>query len=294
MPIMPIILAERWICRSCNFTIQPKMTHFAGQFVLAKSRVSVIVPPSRYWVDAPLQGLRMAAIAMQIVRRQWLLLILCSIAALGSGGCADMDILPTWVPFQGTISDTLPGVVTPAQRIAELHKWQAEAAKASPQQKQSISEQLVNSIRTEKDALIRTEIIRTLGAYPSAAADGILKLAMNDPDIQVRIAACDGWGKHHDDQAVELLGAAMSSDVASEVRLTAIKSLGETRNPAATKPLGDALNDTDPAMQYLAVQSLKKVSGKDFGNDVNRWQQYLRTGTPPPPPTLAERLRQWF
>jgi HEAT repeat protein len=231
---------------------------------------------------------------MQIVRRQRLLLTLCGIAALGIGGCADMDILPTWVPFQGAVSDPLPGVVTPAQRIAELRKWSAEAAKATPQQKQAISEQLAVSIRTEKDPLIRAEIIRTLGAYPSASADGILKAAMNDPDTEVRIAACDAWGKRHDDQAVELLGAAMNGDVASEVRLTAAKALGDTQNPAAVKPLGNALTDADPAMQYLAVLSLKKVTGKDFGNDVNRWQQYVRDGTPPPPPSWAERLRQWF
>jgi HEAT repeat protein len=204
-----------------------------------------------------------------------------------------MDILPTWFPFQGEISDKLPGVVTPAQRIAELRKWSAEAAKATPQQRQAISEQLAASIRTEKDPLIRVEIIRTLGAYSSASADGVLKAAMNDPDTQVRLAACDAWGKRHDDQAVELLAAAMNGDVASEVRQTAVRALGDTKNPAAVKPLGNALSDADPAMQYLAVLSLKKVTGKDFGDDVNRWQQYVR-GETPPPPSWAERIRQWF
>jgi HEAT repeat protein len=231
---------------------------------------------------------------MQMIGRQWLLLSLCGIAALVGGGCADMDIFPTWVPFQGDISDSLPGVVTPAQRIAELRTWSAEAAKATPQQKQAISEQLAAAIRTEKDPRIRTEIIRTLGSYPSATADGILKAAMNDPDKEVRLAACDAWGKRHDDQAVELLAAAAGGDVASEVRLSAVKSLGNTRNPAAVKPLGNALSDADPAMQYLAVLALKNVTGKDFGNDVSRWQQYVQTGRPPPPLTFSERMRQWF
>lgn len=270
------------------------MMAVADQFVLAKAGSIVIVPPSRSWVHTPGQGLRMAAIAMHSVRRQRLWLTLCGIAALGTAGCADMDILPTWVPFQGTVSDSLPGVVTPAQRLTQLRKWSAEASQATPQQRQSISEQLAASIRTEKDPLIRTEIIRALGAYPSASADGILKAAMNDSDTQVRIAACQAWGKHHDNQAVELLATAANSDVASEVRMTAVKALGETRNPAAVKALGDALNDADPAMQYLAVLSLTKVTGQDLGNDVNRWQQYLRTGKSPPPPGMAERFRQWF
>ena len=40
-------------------------------------------------------------------------------------GCADLDILPSWLPFQGPASDTIPGVVTPAERIAELRKLSA-------------------------------------------------------------------------------------------------------------------------------------------------------------------------
>ena len=39
----------------------------------------------------------------------------------------------------------------------------------------------------------------------------------------------------------------------------------------------------------MAVLSLKKVTGKDFGNDVNRWQQYVR-GETPPPPSWGERF----
>jgi HEAT repeat protein len=230
---------------------------------------------------------------MQIARGRRFWLTFCGLAALTAAGCADLDILPSWMPFQGPASDQLPGVVAPAERIAELRKLSEKAAQASSEEKQRVSDQLATSIRTEKDPLIRLEIIRTLGRYPGASADPILKAALSDADAHVRVAACDAWGKRNDAQAVQLLAGALSGDVDADVRLAAAKALGETKGPEAAKALGEALSDADPAMQYRAVLSLKKVTGKDLGNDVNRWQQYVQ-GEPAPPPTLAERFWQLF
>ena len=106
--------------------------------------------------------------------------------------------------------------------------------------------------------------------------------------------------RHGDAQAVKLLSEALRSDVDADVRLAAAKALGETKNPAAVAALGEALTDADPAMQYRAVLSLKKVTGKDLGNDVDRWQQYVKGEQPEPtpvagraypPPVLTGRLR---
>jgi HEAT repeat protein len=235
----------------------------------------------------------MAFDAMQLIRRQRLLLTLGSLAALVLTGCAELD-LPAWVPFQGPATDTLAGVVTPAQRKEQLKKLAADAPKASPEQRQALSEQIAASIRTEQDPLIRIEILHALGAYPGPSADAVLKAAMTDHDANVRIAACEAWGQRGDDQAVEVLSTALSSDADANVRMTAAKALGATRNPSAMKPLGEALNDSDPAMQYMAVLALKQATGKDFGNNVEHWQQYVKDGTPPPPPSLTERLQRLF
>ena len=220
--------------------------------------------------------------------------MLCGLAAVTAAGCAELDFLPSWVPFQGPASDQLPGVVTPAERISELQKLSETAAGRSADEKLKVSEQLASSIRTEKDPLIRVEIIRALGRYPGPAADAILKAALSDTDTNVRVAACEAWGRRGDVQAVALLSEALRSDVQSDVRLAAAKALGETRNPAAVPALGEALADADPAMQYRAVLSLKQATGKDLGNSVDRWQQYVKGEPPAPAPTLAERIRSWF
>jgi hypothetical protein len=56
-----------------------------------------------------------------------------------------------------------------------------------------------------------------------------------------------------------------------------------------------ALDDRDPAMQYVGVQSMKALTGKDYGGDVAAWRELAGGGSPPlpPPPSLAERLRGW-
>ena len=57
----------------------------------------------------------------------------------------------------------------------------------------------------------------------------------------------------------------------------------ESRPPA----LGEALNNGDPAMQYQAVLSLKRTTGKDLGDNVDGWQRYVK-GEPP-----AHWPRRW-
>jgi HEAT repeat protein len=223
------------------------------------------------------------------------LMLLCCVAVAMASGCAEMDILPTWVPFQGTVTDKVPGVVTPAERKAELKKLSDAAAASSPTERQRISQQLVASIRTEKNPLIRVEILRTLGHYPGPDADAILKAALADSDTHVRVVACEAWGRHSDAEAVKLLSNMLRADVNPDVRLAAAKALGETKSPEAVPALGEALTDTDPAMQYRAVLSLQKVTGKDLGNDVGRWQQYVKGQQPTATsPSLAERFLRLF
>jgi HEAT repeat protein len=225
---------------------------------------------------------------------QRILILLCGLAATMASGCADLDILPSWVPFQGPVSDVLPGVKTPAERIAELKKLGEASVSATADEKTRMSQQLAESIKTEKDPLIRMEIIRTLGRYPGPAADAILKAALSDDDMHVRVAACEAWGKRNDTQAVKLLAEALRGDVDADVRLAAAKALGETKNAEAVKPLGEALADSDPAMQYRAALSLERATGKSLNGSVDRWQQYVKGEKPDPPPSLAERIKHIF
>jgi HEAT repeat protein len=222
------------------------------------------------------------------------LLMLCGWATLAAAGCSDWD-MPSWVPFQGPAADTVAGVTAPHDRIEKLQKLSETAGSMTPEQRRQISEELAVTIKTEKDVLIRREIIRTLDKYPSPAGDVILQAALKDPESIVRIVACEAWGHRTENpQAVVLLSESLRSDADFDVRLAAAKALGETKNVAAKVALGEALADPDPAMQYQAIVALQKATGQNFGNSVERGQLYVKGETPQPAPSLAERFFKLF
>ena len=88
----------------------------------------------------------------------------------------------------------------------------------------------------------------------------------------------------------------LTSDVSHDVRLASARALGKIKDQRAVAALGDALADSDPAMQYRAVLSLKEITGQDLGNNVDRWRQYVKEGHPlqAQPTSMADRLKRIF
>ncbi len=210
-------------------------------------------------------------------------------------GCAEVGNVPQWLPTTEPHPE-LQGMTSPADRIAQLRKLAGQGSKGNPDQQQRTVEELATAIRTEADPMIRAEIVRTLGEYPTERSDTVLRAALADPDEDVRIAACRAWAKRGGAEAVKMLGRVLAEDADVDVRLTAAWALGQSKEPTAVAALEPALADQDPAMQYRAVLSLRKITGQNFGNDVRRWQQYVRGETPQPaePISIANRLRQLF
>jgi HEAT repeat protein len=226
----------------------------------------------------------------QIGQRYWILL---TAAMIILPGCAD---LPTWVPFNGPVSDDIPGLVTPAQKIKQLRRLAQAGPESSLHEKRATVDYLTQIIRTEADPLVRAEIIRTVGEYPVAESSMLLTAAINDTDADVRVAACDALGKRGDAEAAKLLAGVLRGDKHHDVRLAAARALGSTRDPEAIAVLGNALVESDPAMQYRAMLSLQQVTGEDLGNNVDRWQQYVKDGhaKPASPSWLAEQKKRLF
>jgi len=224
---------------------------------------------------------------------RWSRRLASCLLVVGLAGCANLQGPLGKGAGQKQAADDLPEVASPAERIAALRQLAREAPRKKAEEKQQLALQLAESIRTAEDPLIRVEIIRTLGAYPGEASDAVLRAALDDPDADVRVVACEVWGRRGDTAAVNVLTGALDGDLDTDVRLAAARALGRANNPAAVAPLGRALEDRDPAIQYRAVLSLRKVTGKDFGNDVSQWRQYVAGELPRSAgePSLAQRLR---
>ena len=205
-------------------------------------------------------------------------------------GCS----MPSWTQSKKSTS-SVAGIRAPHERISELREQRKRADQMSPEAAEQLAVQLGPECGREEDPLIRSEIVLTLGALKSATARQSLLAAGKDPDSKVRIAACKAWSAVGDETASSELARILSSDMDSDVRLAAAKGLGKVGGPHAVTALGTALEDRDPAMQFVAMESLKQTSGQDYGKDVRLWKQYVQGQVPVrEEKSVAQRVRDFF
>jgi hypothetical protein len=166
-----------------------------------------------------------------------------------------------------------------------------------PEEQERVAVELAERLREEPHSVLRSEIIRTLALVNSeVAAEALRAAATTDTDADVRVVACQAWGQRGDEQAPQVLAEILGSDTDPDVRLAATKELGRFKdNRQAMQALKLALDENNPAMQYRAVESLKNMSGKDYGTDMLAWKEYVDGGNPPEPPasSVADRLKDW-
>jgi hypothetical protein len=177
-------------------------------------------------------------------------------------------------------------------RIKEYRKIASTIHQLSPELQDDLSQDLSLEFDHESDPLYRIEIVRALGPSKSAAAEGGLRKALKDTSPNVRIAACVAWRKRGGESAAKVLSETLVGDTDRIVRISAAKALGDLKDPAAMRSLGLAIEQDDPAMQFACVESLKKISGKDYGNNLDAWQELAEGGNPPQEPTsIAKGLQ---
>lgn len=164
--------------------------------------------------------------------------------------------------------------LTADQRIKEIHQSAKVARAASASERAAYAKELASETLGEHDPRVRAEIVSAAAAFDESIARAICVGGLEDPNAMVRTAACDAWVEIGGDEAIRHIAHRYRSDEDIDVRLYAIRSLGELGDVAAIPVLAEALEAPDPAIQYRAVASLKEVSGRDFGNDVNVWREW--------------------
>jgi HEAT repeat protein len=227
--------------------------------------------------------------------RCFLALALLSLSALAAPGCRTGPLaeLYGYNPFYRMSDDESQYGPPPAERREQIQQLAADFRRSSPEERAAQAAPLAAQMQNEVDPLLRAEIVRTLGELNAAPSAEALRLAVKDSDASVRIAACKAWQRIGGAEAVSVLSEAIASDTDDDVRLAATRCLGEFQDPLAVQGLAVALDDSNPALQHRAMESLKESSGRDLGHDVVAWRQYIETGSPAERrqgPTLAERV----
>jgi len=181
---------------------------------------------------------------------------------------------------------------TADQRIEELT---VAASKAKSGSEVEFARGLLQQILAEHDPRVRAAMLAIAADFDAPAAVAVCRGALEDPEPRVRMAACKAWRKRGGPEAVKLLAARIDADSDIDVRLRALRELGDLGDESAVPALARALEDPNPAIQFRAVAALKDVSGRDLGDDVNAWRAWA--ADPKAKGTewsIAEGFRQLF
>ncbi len=208
-------------------------------------------------------------------------------------GCAELPKY-SWFGKPATSADGTPVVPTPSDYLAELKATASHADRLSETERQEISAQLCQGLRTEQDVLLRCQVLETLAALKTEQGDAMLRVGLQDPDRDVRVVCCDAWGCRGSEEAVRLMSTILANDADPDVRMAAARALGKLGDRQGIEALGAALQDNDPALQHCAVASLREITGENLGADVNAWIAYVQQGAPEREISLAERLFRWY
>lgn len=222
--------------------------------------------------------------------RKSAVLLLGALLLAAGGGCADYEwaVINPWIRRQWAEDERFGPTLH--QQLADLERIRRSAGRLSEADREKHAAQLDELFRDEPSPVLRAAIVRTTGVLRAAASPTTLRAALADGEASVRIAACHGWADLGGPMAIEALSGAVGGDTDLDVRLAATRALGQFEDRTAVQALGLALDDGDPALQLRAVESLRLVSGRDYGNDVVAWREFVRGGDPQPDrPTLAER-----
>ncbi len=171
----------------------------------------------------------------------------------------------------------LPGPNTLAGRVAAVEAIGQRAAGMDPNEAKRVAQNWVNQwpSPTEMPIPVKTAVLRVTPQLPNGQGTAVLPLALRDPDAEVRQHACRAAGQIRTREAMDLLVESLANEQDTDVRLAATRALGEFKDPQVVTALGRLLDDGDPAIQYLAMQSLENATGEDGGMDVRQWKRML-------------------
>ncbi len=138
---------------------------------------------------------------------------------------------------------------------------------------------------------MRRIAVMAAGQLNDATADEIVRKGLKDESVKVRMACCETLANRRDAEATRMLAETAGSTTDQDVRKAALAALGKHKGPVAVDALKIALEDRDPSTRSLAMGSLRKTTGKNYGDDPQVWIAAL-DGKPAKekPLRFAERL----
>lgn len=211
-------------------------------------------------------------------------------------------------------SDKIPQLMRPWERTDLIREKGKRGATAPQTERDILVSQLLTEYRTSPDPNLRRETVDAIAKIPHPMRIDALKEAIKDEDDAVRAAAVEGIANPNLSTAANqaeiahVLRNVIAQDTDTYVRITAIQMLGQMPSPNRHQfqdggrvddvnffALGAALSDKSIAVQHETMKALAKYTGRDYGTDATKWNDYYNfakgnSNAVPAERTISEKI----
>ena len=176
--------------------------------------------------------------------------------------------------------------VTDHERREQLHSLAGKIASMDGKDQQFWGTHLGRIVSNDPSPEMRRLAVLAASRTKTTNALEIIKKGLDDDSIKVQMEACHALGVRSEPEAAQLLAAKIGSTSELDVKHAAIAAIGKHPGDIPVGSLKIVLKDQNPATLNLAINSLKGVTGQDYGNDPKTWIAALDTSDPSAPPAL--------
>ena len=150
----------------------------------------------------------------------------------------------------------------------------------NPEDKSQAVETLVAKLDEGREPVaIRAVIIRTLGELGDRRARNAISRVANNVNAEpvLKVEAYRALGKVGTPEDAMTLARIMNTDPLEDSRIAAIEGIGalKAQDPRIYHVLIEGMEHEDPAIRLESYRALKKITGKDLGNQPKDWRRDL-------------------
>ncbi|MCD4780231.1 MAG: HEAT repeat domain-containing protein [Candidatus Omnitrophica bacterium] len=186
-----------------------------------------------------------------------------AVAALGA-------IEPEWRDSKAA-KGAVPGLIIELKDMNKVSRRRAAEVLGRIKDRRAVKP-LIEALKDD-DWQVRKNAAEALKWMNDPHAVEPLIAALKDIDRDIRFQAASALSSMEDSRAVEPLIAVLQ-DEDPRIRWIAAVSLGRIKDRRAVKPLIDALKDEDYQVCGKAADSLKAITGMNFGTDYKGWNSW--------------------
>ena len=225
-------------------------------------------------------------------------LFMCVLAILLSG-CQDgpmyaLKVANPYYSWREWGKDEKIGV-TDHERRKQLTILAETAGELSAEKQEFWAQQLNKLIETDQSPEMRRLAVRAASRMEVPSAMAMIERGLDDGSLKVRMEACRALGRRPGDDAARMLVATIGTDTDLDVKHAAMEALAQHDSPISRDALKIALADRNPATRNLAMESLRDVTGENYGDDPQVWIAALNgEPTEEVTPRFADRIRDIF